>query len=100
VLHYAYQRPFNTVCTIWTWFGDVVSCRDCPRLVMSVHVPSLCVRLAGLLREDLVVRPASYTCSAWTWSLPLPLKLAQQGFSRLPCLAGLLDGDLVVRPAS
>jgi hypothetical protein len=86
VCHHVCQKPFGTVCTIWTWFVDDA----------SSWVPSLLV------------------CFAGTWSFSPPHRLARQrhgrspcftdsfggDFSRLPRLAGSLGGDLVVHPAS
>jgi hypothetical protein len=43
----------------------------------------------------LVVRPASWTCLAWTWSFAPPRRLAQWGLGRSPYFADLLGEDLV-----
>jgi hypothetical protein len=51
--------------------------------------------LVDLLGEDLVVRPASQTCSARHWSVAPPRKLARWGFGRSPRPTDLLSGDLV-----
>jgi hypothetical protein len=84
------QRLFGIVCTIRAWLGDVASCRGRCGLASSAWVPSLWIclastwsftppcglawrgfghspRLADLLDGDLVVRPASQTCSAGAW---------------------------------
>jgi hypothetical protein len=85
VCHRVCKKPFGTVCTIWTWFGDDV----------SSWVPSLLVHLAE------------------TWSFSSPRRLARQRHGRSPCFAdslggdfsrsprlvGSLGGDLVIRPA-
>jgi hypothetical protein len=57
-------------------------------------------RLADLLGRDLVVHPASQTCSTVAWSFAPPHRLARRGLGHSPRLVGLLSADLVVRPAS
>jgi hypothetical protein len=104
-------------------FGDVASCRGRRGSATSTCVPSLRIRLAGawlfapphrlarrglgrslrltdLLGGDLIIRPASQTCSARIWSFALPHRLARRGLDHMPRLADLLGEDLIICPAS
>jgi hypothetical protein len=70
--------------------------------------------LTYLLRGDLVIRPASQTCSARTWSFAQPYNLCSEGIwlfapprrltrwglGHSPCLVDLFSRGLVVCPTS
>jgi hypothetical protein len=108
VFHRVCLRPFSTVGTVQSWFGDVASCRRGRGPIALARVRSLRIllaevcsfaHLAYLLGGGLVVHPALQTCSAWTGSVAPPRILARRGLARSPCLADLL-GSLVIRPAS
>jgi hypothetical protein len=96
VIHRVCQRPFDIVCMVQTWFGDVASCCDHCGPVASAWVPSLWIRSC----RSLVVRPTSQTRSAGVWSFIPPCRLAQRGLGHSPRLVDLLGGDLVVCLAS
>jgi hypothetical protein len=82
-----------SVCCMYirTWFGDDASCRSRRGSIAS----SLVLRLVGLLSLELVGRSASQVCSAGTWSVTLPHRVAWFGVGRSLRLSGLLGGDLV-----
>jgi hypothetical protein len=48
VFHRVYLMPFGIVGTSWSWFGDVVSCRDRRGSTTSARVPSLWIRWIGI----------------------------------------------------
>jgi hypothetical protein len=100
---------------MWTWFGDIVSCRGRSGPTTLARAPSLRICLMGnwsvapprrlarqglgrspcltdLLGGGLVVRSALQTCSTGTWSFAPPRRPSQRGFGRSPCLADLLEG--------
>jgi hypothetical protein len=79
VFHRVCLRPFSTVGTVQSWFGDVASCRGRRGLTVLIWVPFLRPRPAGV------------------WSFAPPRKLARWGLGRSSRFAHLLGGDLVGR---
>jgi hypothetical protein len=73
VFHRVCLMPYGTVCTIWSWFGDIVSCHSRRRPTTSALVPSL--RVWSVVPPDRLVwrrlgrSSISQTCSAGTWSV-------------------------------
>jgi hypothetical protein len=94
VFHRVCKKSVGTICTVWTWFCDVVSCRIRRGLTSSARVPSSRVRLAGTL----VGRPTSQTCSAGTWLATPPCRLTRLALGRSPHIAYLLSEDFGCSP--
>lgn len=104
VFHRVCLRPFGTVGTIQSWFGDVAFCRGGhgPTTLAWVHSLRICLEevcsfahLAYLLGWGLVVHPALQTCSTGTRSVAASQTCSAGVHS--PCLTELLGRGSLVR---
>jgi hypothetical protein len=101
VFHHVYLTPFGIVGTTCSWLvtlclvGAIRGRQRWPRFLPCGSARwgfDRSPHLAHLIGGDLVVHPASQTCSAGAWSVAPPCRLARRGLDRLPRLKDFLGG--------